>query len=100
MTDFDHINSEIESIEKRIEMQYEKGYDYLTDEQKNQVCLDHFFKGDVKYSTSAEKLRVGLDAYRSGEIEQDSHVTKITYRDGRSHYQLREKNGRFGRWLR
>jgi len=101
MTDFDHIEDEIDSVEQKIQMDYEnRKYDELNDNEKENVILDHFFKGDKKYITSSRKLRIGLDAYRNSDIENDVKIVKITYKNGKSHYQVRNKNGTFGRWIK
>lgn len=101
MTDFDHIEDEIDSIEDKIEIEYDgRGYEELTDKEKEKTILDHFFHGKTKYSTSAQKLRIGLDEYKGGNVENNSKIVKITYKNGKSHYQVRNKDGTFGRWIR
>ena len=100
MTDFDHIEDVIDDFDEKIEIEYGRTYDELTEKEKNEVLVDIFFKGNSKYNSSAEKLRLGVEAYNQGEIENFSRVVKVRYKSGKSHYQIREANGRFGKWIR
>ncbi len=73
MTDFNHIEDEIDSIEQKIEMDYDgRNYKELEEDEKEKVILDHFFRGQQKYAVSAQKLRIGLQANKEGEIENKS----------------------------
>ncbi len=101
MTDFNHIEDEIDSIEQKIEMDYDgRNYKELDEDEQETVILDHFFKGQQKYNISAQKLRIGLYAYQNDTIDNGSSIEKITYKNGKSHYQVRNADGTFGKWVR
>ena len=99
-SDYSRVDEALSRISEDIEFEMEgKTYGELDEADQRSVLLDHFFNGNPQYTSSAEDMRIGLEAYQSGSPSEIS-VDQITRR-GINFRVIRDaKTGRIRHWVK
>jgi hypothetical protein len=101
-SDYNRVEDHISQITPDIEFEYGKSWDDLTNSEKEEVLLDHFFKGIPEYKNSAKDMRIGLTQVENRPIggAREIRVSHITRR-GHNYTVIRDsKTGKIRQWVR
>jgi len=91
----------LEEIDDDIEFEYGAPYSQLSEDDKKQAILEHFFKGLPQYDGSARDLRDGIH-YTSTTREPEISIDRVNFRYGERTVQrrvVRGADGRFRKWV-
>jgi len=97
--DYERVEEALSELKEDIEFEYGKPYKELERKEQRQALLDYFFKGEFRYTQSAEDMREGL-AYMEKTGEAKVYIDTIRLK-GFEHRIIRDvKTGKIRKWVK